>query len=73
MTESSSRCHLQICASNRLAQQPELLEELADHGCLVEREKCLDQCTRCEAYAFALVSGQFLFAENAEELLRKLR
>lgn len=73
MTKPSRRRRLQICASNPLARRPDLLRQLAEQGCLVETETCLDQCTRCESCAFALVNGRFVYAPTPEEFLRKLR
>jgi uncharacterized protein YuzB (UPF0349 family) len=73
MSESKRRRRLQICASNKLAGRPDVIKQIEEQGWLVEIEQCLDQCTRCSACAFALVSGRFLFAAGPEELLRKLR
>ncbi|HLN61146.1 MAG TPA: DUF1450 domain-containing protein [Symbiobacteriaceae bacterium] len=73
MTRHSRRRRLQICASNPLAHRPDLIRELNEHDCTVETEQCLDQCTRCESCAFAMVNGRFVYAPTPEELVRKLR
>lgn len=66
------RRRLQICASNQLARRPDLLRRLEEEGCTIETEACLDQCTRCESCAFALVDGHFLFSPTPDEFSRQL-
>lgn len=66
------RRRLQICASNLLARRPDLLRQLEAEGCIIETEECLDQCTRCECCAFALVDGHFCFTPNPEEFYRQI-
>lgn len=66
------RHRLQICVSNQLARRPDLLRILAEEGCILETEECLDQCTRCESCAFALVDGHFLFSPTPDEFSRQL-
>lgn len=66
------RHRLQICASNLLARRPDLLRKLEEAGCAIETEECLDQCTRCESCAFALVDGHFLFSPSPAEFTRQL-
>lgn len=63
---------LQICAEGRLARRIDILTELKTRGYVVEVESCLDECTRCESSAFALVHGRLEFATTPEELLAKL-
>ncbi len=69
MPRKRRRHRLQICAENQLARRPDLLRELEEAGCVIEREECLDQCTRCNHCAFALVSGRYRFARSAEEFV----
>lgn len=64
---------MQICANNRLARRPELAEKLRSMGYILEIESCLDQCTRCDHCAFALVCGRFLFGRTSEDFVRKLK
>jgi uncharacterized protein YuzB (UPF0349 family) len=73
MSEPKRRRRLQICASNQLARRPDVIKQLKEEGWVVEVEECLDECTRCPSYAFALVAGRFAFAANPEEFLRKLK
>jgi uncharacterized protein YuzB (UPF0349 family) len=73
MSELKRRGRLQICASNQLARRPDLIKQLKEEGWVVEMEECLDECTRCSSYAFALVAGRFVFAATPDEFLRKLR
>lgn len=67
------RHRLQVCRFNRFARAEDALAKLRATGTVVEVEECLDQCTRCEGCAFALVSGAFEFAPTVEELLRRIR
>lgn len=69
---TTQRRRLQICSSNVMAKRPELIKALQEKGYTVEIESCLDQCTRCESCAFALVYGRFRFAANPEAFLAKL-
>jgi uncharacterized protein YuzB (UPF0349 family) len=71
--EAISRRRMQICLENRLARRPDLLDQLRGHGYAVETEACLDQCTRCDTCALALVCGRFEYGDTADELVRKLR
>ncbi|HWI50577.1 MAG TPA: DUF1450 domain-containing protein [Symbiobacteriaceae bacterium] len=68
----TGRRRLQICAESRLARQTDMLTQLKESGYIVETESCLDQCTRCECCAFALVCGRLETARTPEELLAKL-
>lgn len=63
---------MQVCAVSRLARFPLILRLLERLGWVVEREACLDVCTRCEHSFFALVEGRMLFADSPEELVRKV-
>ena len=67
------RRRMQICAGNRLARRPEIIEQMQQLGYTVEFEECLDQCLRCPGCAFALVCGHFVYAASPEELLEKLK
>jgi|GEM_PF-2416518 len=60
---------LQVCAENLVARRPDILRALAELGCVVEAEPCLDQCPRCEACTFALVGGRYLFVDSPDALL----
>jgi uncharacterized protein YuzB (UPF0349 family) len=64
---------LQVCAQNRVASRHDLIGLLERNGWRVETATCLDWCTRCNHCAFALVEGRFLFAENGEVLVERLR
>lgn len=63
---------LQICAEGRMARRTDILTELKARGYVVEVESCLDECTRCETCAFALIHGRLEFAKTPDELLAKL-
>lgn len=73
MSEPGSQRRLQVCRRNRLARRQDLLGGLQAEACRIEFEECLDQCTRCDSRAFALVSGRFLFASSSEEFMRRIR
>lgn len=64
---------VQLCAANGVARSPEAVAKLHSLGYIVEVEECLDQCTRCESCALALVGGTFAFATTPGDLVRKLR
>lgn len=69
----SSTKRVQICRENSSLQHPEFLNTLRALGHKVEVEECLDECTRCETCAFALVSGRLLVAGTPEELLHTMK
>lgn len=66
---------VQVCASNPSAKHTGLLD-LRDqdperYG--VEVVSCLDRCTLCELFAFALVNGLLLTAETPADLVEQVR
>lgn len=73
MSGSEYGRRLQVCRVNRLARQGDALRALEEMGWRVEIEECLDRCTRCEGCAFALVSGEYLFARNEGEFLKRIQ
>lgn len=63
---------MQICKQNRLARSPGILERLQAAGWLVEVEECLDECTRCQRIAIALVAGRLEWAHSTADLIALL-
>lgn len=70
MSQVAAGRRLQVCRANQLMSQPEVLTALRSAGWKVDTEECLDQCTRCHFCAFALVSGQFVFAPTPQAFLK---
>ena len=73
MTAHHNHWRMQVCAVNLLTRRADILSQLAKAGCIVETVGCLDECTRCESCALALVSGRIVAAATPEEFLAKLR
>lgn len=66
-----NRSWVQVCKSNPFARRADLLATLRtapDLVVVVEPVDCLDRCTLCEKWPFALVDGQMVSADTCEEL-----
>lgn len=73
MASGERRNCVQVCRNNQVGRSPEILESLRKAGWAVDVEDCLDQCTRCDFHAMALVRGRFLIRDTAEELEQALQ
>lgn len=60
---------LQICKVNRLATDTAVVDQLRQLNCHVQMEECMDECTRCERLAFALVDGRIRTAVSARDFV----
>jgi len=70
--ESKWQHRLQVCKVNRLAIDHEVVDQLRQLDCQVQLEECLDECSRCERIAFALVDGRIRTAATARGLAESI-
>ncbi len=70
------KLRVQVCRCNQMAARADLLDLLRSdphQPAVVEAAACLDRCTLCEKWPFALVNGQLCSAETCEGLVELIR
>ena len=63
---------IQFCENNFVHGTEEVVNRLQEENIDSEVEACLGYCGECAEKPFALVNGEFLEAESAEELYDKI-